>query len=300
MLRMTDFSTAMHLTPIGDLRWAAHLPADWAQGRTTFGGLIGALAARAAIQVVGAERPLRTLDVAFVAPLPPGPAEVDVEVLGAGKAVTQLAVSIRSAGVLGARVHVVAGAARVSALRVETGPTAMIAGDPAEQGVELPYVPGVMPEFGQNIEYRWCSTAFPFTGGGPETAVCNGWARHRSAARGFEAKLALLDVWPPVILPMANGPVPASTVRWAIHLAATEDVEPAEGLGFDADQQWVWYEARTVQCADGYATAYASMYAGGRLLAWSEQLIAVYDRPVEPAVPAVQADASGAVVVPGA
>ncbi|HST81834.1 MAG TPA: thioesterase family protein [Kineosporiaceae bacterium] len=288
---MTDFSTAVQLTAIGDLRWTANLPADWAQGRTTFGGLIGALAARAATLAVGAERPLRSLDLAFIAPLPAGPVEVDVELLGAGKAVTQLTVSFRSGGVLGARVHVVAGASRVSALRVETGPTEMVEGDPVEQGIDLPYVPGVMPDFGQHMEYRWCSEAFPFTGGGPETARVNGWARHRTVAEGLEAMIALLDAWPPVVLPMAHGPVPASTVRWAIQLAS-----PDAGLNatFDAGKQWVWYEARTVQCADGYATAYASMFAEGRLLAWSEQLITIYDRPatevpaevVPPGVPA--------------
>jgi acyl-CoA thioesterase len=273
---MTDFSAAMQLTPTGDLRWTADLPVDWAQGRTTFGGLIGALAAQAATFAVGPERPLRTLDLAFIAPLQAGPAEVDVEVLSTGKAVTQLTVSFRSGGMLGARVHVVAGASRVSGLRVDTGPTEMVDGDPAEQGIELPYIPGVMPEFGQHIEYRWCSPAFPFTGGGPETARCNGWARHRSCAQGLAAQLALLDAWPPVILPMANGPVPASTVRWAIHLATPDGVEP---VADSAAQQWTWYEARTVQCADGYASSYASMYAEGRLVAWSEQLITVYDRP---------------------
>ena len=293
---MTDFTTAMHLTPIGDLRWAADLPVDWAQGRTTFGGLIGAMAARVATLVVGADRPLRSLDVAFVAPLPVGPAEVDVEVLGAGKAITQLVVNFRSGGVLGARVHVVAGASRVSALRVDTGPSEMVAGDPAEQGVELPYVPGVMPVFGQHMEFRWCSPAFPFSGGGPETARLNGWVRHRDVAHGLEAMLALLDAWPPVILPMATGPVPVSTVRWAIHLASADEV--GEPGGYDADKQWVWYEARTVQCADGYATAYASMYSEGRLVAWSEQLIAVYDKPsapvTAPAVPQAEVVGPGA------
>jgi acyl-CoA thioesterase len=291
---MTDFNTAAHLTAIGDLRWTADLPADWAQGRTTFGGLIGALAARAATLAVGAERPLRSLDLAFIAPLPAGPVEVDVEVLGAGKAVTQLSVSFRSGGVLGARVHVVAGASRVSALRVDTGPTEMVEGDPGEQGVDLPYVRGVMPDFGQHLEYRWCSMAFPFTGGGPETARVNGWARHRTAAEGLEAMIALLDAWPPVVLPMANGPVPASTVRWAIQLASPDQAWPAGSTGpdapfdatVDAGKQWVWYEARTVQCADGYATAYASMFAEGRLLAWSEQLITVYDRPAAEATSA--------------
>jgi hypothetical protein len=115
-----------------------------------------------------------------------------------------------------------------------------------------------------------------------------------------------------VVLPMANGPIPASTVRWAIQLASPDQVWAAvpDGLDaglitpFDADKQWVWYEARTVQCADGYATAYASMFAEGRLLAWSEQLITVYDRPAaeapaeaEPAM-AESAEAESVEVVP--
>jgi acyl-CoA thioesterase len=289
---MTDFSTAMQLTPTGERRWSADLPADWAQGRTTFGGLIAALAARVAVQVVGAERQLRTMDVAFVAPLAPGRVELEIEVLGQGKAVTQLVVSIRSAGELGCRVHVVAGAPRVSGLRVDTAPAELLEGDPATQGIDFPYVPGVSPEFCQHIEYRWCSDAFPFSGGGPETARLKGWARHRSAATGLEATIALLDSWPPVILPMATGRIPASTVRWAIHLAGLNDLSDQELAEVDAAAQWFWYEAQTVQAADGYATATAAMYADGRLLAWSEQLIAVYDRPaVEvPDAPAAEAE----------
>lgn len=288
---MTEFSDAMRLTPTGDRRWSATLPADWGQGRTMFGGLLAALAARVAGQVVGADRPLRTLDVAFLAPIPPGEVELQLEVLGQGKAVTQLVVDLRSSGELGCRVHVVAGAARESALRVEAGPAELEAGDPGAQGVDLAYLPGVMPIFCQHIEYRWCSEVLPYGGGGPEAARLKGWARHRSVAPGLEAAIALLDSWPPVILPMATGPTPVSTVRWAIHLTDLPDQVLADlgladqGLadqaGADGGEPWFWYEAQTVHCADGYATAYASMYAGGRLLAWSEQLIAIYDRPAD-------------------
>jgi Thioesterase-like superfamily len=288
---MTDFATAMELTPIGDRRWSATISADWSQGRTTFGGLLAALAARVATQVVGAERPIRTMDVAFVAPIPPGPVELDVEMLGEGKAVSQLVVSLRSGGALGCRVHVVAGAARASAVRVDAPPPEIIEGDPADQGISFSHIPGVTPEFSQHIEYRWCS-ALPFSGGGPETAYLKGWARHRIPVRGVEATVALLDAWPPVVLPTVDRPTPASTVRWALHLSDLNGLDQEELLGTGTDDDpaevtadaepegpWFWYEARTVQCADGYATAYASMYAGDRLVAWSEQLIAVYDRP---------------------
>jgi hypothetical protein len=316
---MMDFATAMELTPIGERRWKATVSADWSQGRTTFGGLLAALAARVAVQVVGIERPIRTMDVAFVAPIPPGLVELDVEMLGEGKAVSQLVVSLRSGGpqgALGCRVHVVAGAGRPSTLRVDAAPAELVEGDPAEQGVDFPYVPGLSPEFCQHIEYRWCSDAFPFTGGGPETARLKGWARHRIPVQGLEATIALLDAWPPVVLPMTKGPTPASTVRWALHLADLNDLArrtpsdgtndgltdpnpgltegPTDGLvhhgqgypatgpalaGVEASSPWYWYEAQAVQCADGYVTAFAAMYADSRLLAWSEQLIVIYERP---------------------
>jgi acyl-CoA thioesterase len=279
---MTDFSTAAEITPVGERRWTANLPGDWAQGRTSFGGLLAAMAASAAVQVLGPERPLRSLDVAFVAPLAAGPVELDVEVLGAGKAVTQLVVSIRSGPVLGCRVHVVAGAARVSALRIDAVPTELVEGDPAEQGIEFPYLPGLTPEFVQHVEHRWCSDAFPFTGGGPETARIDGWVRHRTAADGLPAMIALLDAWPPVVLPMVTGPAPASTVRWAIQLAGPSELNMVALA--DAGKQWFWYEARAVTCADGYFTAQASIYAEGRLMAWSEQLMAIYDRPATPPI----------------
>jgi len=310
---MTDFATAIQLTSTGDRRWTTTLAADWSQGRTTFGGLLAALAARVAAEVVGAERPIRTMDVAFVAPIPPGLAELEVEELGTGKAVTQVVVSIRSGGVLGCRVHVVAGAARVSAIRVDAVPAESVEGDPAEQGLEFPYLSGLMPAFCQHVEYRWCADAFPFTGGGPETARLKGWARHRTAAQGVEATIAMLDAWPPAVLPMTKGPTPASTVRWALHLVGPNDppeasngpvkagngveassagvgssdgVGNSDGVGSSdgAGGRWYWYESRAVHAADGYATAYASLYADGRLVAWSEQLITIYDRPDQAAL----------------
>ncbi len=298
---MTDFGTVMQLTPIGDRRWSAELPADWGQGRTTFGGVLAGLAARVAHQVVGADRPLRSLDVAFVAPVRPGVAELELEILGEGTAVTQLVVSIRSGGVLGCRVHIVAGAARVSAMRVDTAPAELPEGDPAEQGVPFPYLPGITPDFVQHIEYRYCGQHFPFEGGGPETARLKGWARHRSVAQGLEATIALLDSWPPVVIPMATGPTPFSTIRWAIHLAGLNELSDQELAEVDAGAQWFWYEAQTVQCADGYATGTAAMYAAdGTLLAWSEQLIAVYDRPAEAAATPAAATEGAEIAEPAA
>lgn len=264
-----SFETASALVPAGHLRWTGLLTGDWAQGRTTFGGLLAAMAGRAAVEVAGPERPLRTLDIAFVAPLPPGPVTVDVEVLGAGRAVTQLVVSLRQGDVLGTRVHVVAGASRESRIVVpgEPGPDA----DPEAQGEEAPYVPGVMPAFMQHLAMRWTVASLPYSGAGPEGALITGWCRHRTPATGLPALLALVDAWPPSVLSMATGPTPASTVRWAVHLL--EPVAP------DDDPGWLHYDVRTEHSAQGYATSHARVHRDGRLVAWSEQLVAVFDSP---------------------
>ena len=77
---MTTFEEAATLTRVDDGRWTATLPADWAQGRTMFGGLQAALATAVAQEVAGPDRPLRTLDVGFVAPTTAGPVELVAEV----------------------------------------------------------------------------------------------------------------------------------------------------------------------------------------------------------------------------
>jgi acyl-CoA thioesterase len=213
--------------------------------------------------------------------------EVEAEVLGAGRSASQIQVSLYSTSspgdperVLSSRVFAVAGASRASQVRVEPGPADLRAGDPAGQGTELPYIAGLTPEFIRHTELRWCSPALPFSSAGPEGAVIDGWARHRTPAEGLAALIALLDAWPPALVPMFDRPSPGSSVRWAIHLA---DSRPGPGREWTG-KEWVWQEVRTVQAGNGYATTVASSYdADGRLLAWAEQLIAVYDKPRPPA-----------------
>jgi len=125
---VTSFETASALTRTGDTTWTATLPPDWSQGRTTFGGLQAAIATSAAAEVAGPERRVRTLDVGFAAPLVAGPVEVSAEVLGSGRSVTQVQVSLRQDGVLGCRAYVVAGTDRASSIAVPAPPP----GSPAD------------------------------------------------------------------------------------------------------------------------------------------------------------------------
>ncbi|MEN8664607.1 MAG: acyl-CoA thioesterase domain-containing protein, partial [Polycyclovorans sp.] len=53
---------------------AFSIGADWAQGRTVFGGLQTALAVRGLMGLAPDDAPLRALQVTFIAPLPVGEA----------------------------------------------------------------------------------------------------------------------------------------------------------------------------------------------------------------------------------
>ena len=271
---MTSFEAASAVTRTGEATWAAVLPPDWAQGRTTFGGLQAALATTVAAEVAGADRRVRTLDVGFAAPLAAGPVEIAAEVLGSGRSATQVQVTLGQDGVPGCRAYVVAGTDRASSITVPGRAPGSPADGPdsaEDPGTERPYLEGVMPVFTQHMDLRMCGEAFPFTGAGPEGALLDGWCRHRTPASGLAAVVGVLDAWPPTVLPMASGPAPASTVRWSAHFV--EPVPPG------AEKGWFRYEARTVHAAGGYVTSYARLYSGGRLVVWSEQLNVVYDRP---------------------
>ena len=72
-----------------DHEWTAHVPADWMQGRTVFGGLQVALAVRAMRGLVASHLALRIAQVTFVAPVPGGTVHLVPRVLRIGRSATQ-------------------------------------------------------------------------------------------------------------------------------------------------------------------------------------------------------------------
>ncbi|MCF5105023.1 thioesterase family protein, partial [Pseudomonas proteolytica] len=85
-MRFSDLLDAARNNPLD-----VSIPAQWAQGRATFGGLVAALQYEALRAQVPADRPLRSLAVTFVGPVAPDvSASYQVEVLREGKAVSQL------------------------------------------------------------------------------------------------------------------------------------------------------------------------------------------------------------------
>lgn len=260
---MTPFDEASAVEPDGD-GWSAAVPADWAQGRTAFGGLSAAITVRAVQGLPGLEGlPVRSIDVAFVAPVTPGPVGVRAEVLRRGKYLTHASAQmVGEDGQPLVRTHVVLGRLRESAVHVPPrSPRPVSRAD----CVEMPFLEGLVPDFARGFDFLF-ATPFPFTGAAE--ARIDGWCRHRSPAAGVAAVAALVDAWPGTVLPVLTAPAPASTVRWSMQFP---DDEPVRG------DEWFWYESRTAVADGGYSTIVAHLWAADRLVAWTEQLLSVFD-----------------------
>lgn len=261
---MSEFDDITAITQDGPGRWSAVIPEDWMQGRTAFGGLLAALAARAIRREIPRPRPLASLDVSFLAPVPAGPISIDAEVLKEGRFVTQGRAALDAGDGPAVCVHAVFAERRDSALAMT--PAAPTPSKGPEGALEFPFIPGVTPAFTQHVRYLQTEGDPPFSGS--SRALLGGYCRHRTAATGIEAVVALLDAWPAPVLCLGRAPFPASTVRCACHLVG----EPP--AGFDGD---FFFLASGVSAGGGYATTLAHLWAGDLLVAWSEQLVAVFD-----------------------
>lgn len=244
------------------------LPASWAQGRATFGGLVGALAYNRMQDVVAPGRPVRAVQVSFVGPVEPGvPVTLEAELLREGKSASQVMVRM----VQDDSTRLVAlgsfGGGRDSSVSVAPRPAPQA---PApETCPSMPYIEGVMPTFTQFIEMRWCYGGLPFTGKGEREM--GGWMKFREAPSKLDEAglIALIDAWPPALLPYLKDRVPSSSLSWSIELVHPRpDVQPDE---------WLLYKASIDQAGEGYGHIHAEIWnTRGELVAISRQTVVVF------------------------
>ncbi len=269
---MSNWLDAIALRPDGEA-YVGEITAQWAQGRSAFGGLLAGMAVVAARTRLPVDRRLVSVLVDFPAPALLGAVRVEVRVTRSGRAITHVEARVSQGAELCAVVLLVFAAHR------ETGiswPGAAPAEAPGpEQSRAFGYVEGVFPAFTQNFQYRWTSQAYPFTGA--DVAAIDGWVRLVAPVPIDEAViLALVDAWPAPALPLMHGPAPASTVTWMVDLFGSLDV-PADG--------WWRFASETVAAGSGYASFGARLWApgpqggAGRLVAVSRQMVAEFSKP---------------------
>lgn len=243
---------------------------DWGQGRASFGGLMVALQYEAMRAQVASERALRSLAVTFVGPAEPGvPVSFEVEVLREGKAVSQVLGRAVQNGQVVTLVQGSFGGARESAVKVDSLPAPDMK---APQDCQLlPYIKGVTPEFMRHLSMGFAVGAIPFTGRG--TREMGGWVRFDGEIEEQLLTethlLALIDTWPPALLPLLNKPTAGSTLTWTV-----EFVQPLPKAN---TLDWCKYLAVIEHARDGYGHVAANLWApNGELIAISRQTVAIF------------------------
>ncbi len=246
-----------------DSGWVSELPTGWGQGRAVFGGLTAAYAVALAQRQVADHWQVRTMNVHLMRPAVAGALEGEARVVRQGKSATFVQVNLLQNGEDIASLTFVFARPRPDALKVQA-PSVWQGPDP-ETLQELPYIPGVTPEFTQHVSMRWVTGGYPFSGS-PE-ARFDGYCRYKVPAAGMEALIGMLDFWPCPSLSVMTDPAPASTVAWTAHVLALPQ-------SFDG---WFSFSYETMAGAEGFHTVAGRLYdPEGRLVGWTEQLVAVF------------------------
>jgi len=262
-----QFHQTLGLIESGKNNQVIELPEGWAQGRAFFGGFSAALAAQFLLQQFSAEYHLRSMSISFVAPAEPGEAKLSYRILREGKSVIQVAVELLQQGNVMLSCLASLGKGRNSQVKVEgeAPPDLKTVND----GPGLPEA-DIVPEFAKNFDYRITSGGMPFSGQPGRTF--GGWVRFRKEQQQLTtaAILALVDAWPPAVLPHLDSPAPASSLTWTIEFP---DV-PLQTFG---THDWFQYEAFIEHAEQGYGHSRAGLWSDeGKLLAISRQTFTVF------------------------
>lgn len=246
------------------------VPASWGQGRAGFGGLVAALVYEVMRSSVSQDRPVRSLALTFVGPLAVDtPVSFEAEVLREGKAVSQVMGRAVQNGQVVTIMQGSFGAARPSSVQMAAEPAPAV--PQVEECQELPYVPGVTPEFTRYIALRWGLGGLPFSGA--SSRELGGWVRLRGEIERepltVSHLLALVDAWPPALASHLKGIAPASSLTWTI-----EFIQPQPQLD---THDWCMYHVVIEHAQDGYGHCAASLWSSsGELVALSRQTVTVF------------------------
>jgi len=263
---MTPFSTLLgSMSAEGDIH-RVNIPEDWQQGRTTFGGMTGALCLAATAAAIPELPPLRSAYFTFVGPAG-GHVEIVPRLLRRGRSSVFATVELSSEGALATQAALSFAAARDSKYTYRSHP--------------LPTVPapGTTEVFFRSSKPKYTHHFEAFVAGGqklvsgattPEIIL---WVRHRDrqAMAGLPGLIALADTLPAAAYTMLSTPVPASSVTWSVEM-----INPAAALNAAGD---AWYLLRSAgeDVRGGYSVQDMALWAqDGTLIMLGRQMVAIF------------------------
>ena len=186
------------------------IPAEWMQGRTSYGGLSSAFALETALRLHPDLPPLRSAAISFIGPLA-GEVTVTARELRKGRNATWIAAEVASEAGVGLTASFVFMGPVDSALHLNDAPppAGWIAPEDA-----LPLPPRTGPGFIANFEVRF---GLP-RADAPLPELC-WWVRLRDRANldPMVEMMAIADALPPGVMPLLRaGPV--SSMTWLVNL----------------------------------------------------------------------------------
>ena len=257
--------------------WSVTIPRTWSNGRTVFGGLQVALSVRAMRGALDAglgtgagsasSLPLRSLQTTFVTPVSAGtPLVLRAEFLRSGRSASHARCDLLQDGKVACTTTAIFGAARPSRIVLDI-PRPQPDADP-ETLRDVPYIPGITPEFLQHLQLRWAVGRWPYSGhDNPHSMI---FARLRDTDCGPEdALLALADSIPTPALSMLDKPAPATSMNWMLELIG----DP----GLLEREQWALIGTDVRAGADGYLSQTSVLWGpGGHAFSVSHQSVAIF------------------------
>jgi acyl-CoA thioesterase len=257
--------------------WTVVIPKAWGNGRTVFGGLQVALTVRAMRGVldetlgpgkggVGA-LPLRSVQTTFVAPVPTGtPLRLRAEFLRSGRSASHARCDLLHDGALACTTVAVFGAPRPSRILLDI-PRPVPPVDP-DTLPDLPCIPGITPEFLQQLQLRWAVGRVPYSGHDqPHSSI---YARLPDPGCNAEDVLiALADSIPTPALSMLEKPAPATSINWMLELIGDPSLLDRSG--------WSLIGTDVRAGADGYLSQTSVLWGpGGHAFSVSHQSVAIF------------------------
>ena len=247
--------------------WRGHVPDNWLQGRTAYGGLSTALALHAAKASDDDLPPLRSATVSFIGPLA-GDVRVGATRLRRGRNAAFIQADVESEAGLGLRAVFVFMRDQASTIDHAVGQAPDFARPGPEDRVYSGKSQGPGPGFLTNFEFVDRRTP------GPETethaAEWLRWVRIKDrAGLDAEVELALIaDCLPPAALSLSRGFVPLSSLTWILNLL---------GPAPRTEDGWWLLRARTVYARAGSSSQDMAIWsADGTPVAQQMQSVAIF------------------------
>lgn len=246
--------------------FTSHIPDNWRQGRTAYGGLTTGLALSAAEKTFTDLPPLRSVQVTFVGPVVSDPV-FTTRLLRQGRNVTTVLVQVHCDEANVAVATFMFGASRASQLNTTLPATH----SPAPEECNL-FIPEgfqkMAPGFTQNFETRLIAGQRPLTGA--KDGYIRVWSRHRDklSRDSIGSFLTLGDVLPPAAAPTMKSMSAISSMNWQMNI-----LEPELGT----EDGWWQIETKQTAAKDGYSSQVMRFWnRSGILIAEGMQSVAVF------------------------